>query len=160
TVLLRTRRSAGAGLLELHATNLQIAISATMPAGIRAAGEVAIPARELGQLLKRLPNGSVTIAADDVHVATFSQGPHEVRLAGIPPDDFPLRPGPGDQPFAPLAAASLRHAIGQVLYAAIEDISRGALTAVQLFAEPDPGRLELYAQDRYRLASTRTHAAL
>lgn len=138
--------------LTLRATNLELAITRTLPCVFDVPGRAALPARLLLDLLATLPDAPVTLALDASNGSvrlTCQRARATVR--GLDPEDFPAL-SLQESTAAPLdlPAAALRAAIDAVLHAVAPDESRPVLAGVLLSVQDDA--LILAAADGYRLA--------
>ncbi|MCC6630068.1 MAG: DNA polymerase III subunit beta [Chloroflexi bacterium] len=138
--------------LTLVATDLQVALIAEVDAVVAVAGAITVPARLLSELVASLPEAPVTLAADPTALALQVRCARvRATIKGHDADDYPQLPGVGAAPpLARFAAADLRQALGQVVFAAATDDRRPLLTGVCWeFAD---GRLTLVAADGVRLS--------
>ena len=92
-VLLSTDDS---GLLRLLATDLYLAVSASVEASIKRPGSVALSARTLFDIVKNLPEGEVKLSVDKNHAVHLRSGKIKFRIPGMPGEDFPPLPSPGE----------------------------------------------------------------
>jgi len=111
-------------------------------------GRCLVPSALLGEIVRNLPEGAVTIEADDNELRIGS-GRSQFAVKTIAAD-YPVIAEPqGDA--VTLDAASLRDAIAQVVPAAsVDDSRKSELTGVSLAAHGDG--IRLVATDTYRLA--------
>jgi DNA polymerase III subunit beta len=144
------------GRLKLAATNLELGISCRVDAEIQKDGSTTIPAKLLTDLVTSLPPASVEIAVEEVasgeaHIAHITGRRSSATIKGMLPEEFPLLPGldGNEQPIV-LDAAQLKEAIHEVAFAAADDDSRPALTAVRV--EFGDEKIVLAAADAYRVA--------
>jgi len=144
------------GRLTLRATDIELALTTSIPADVAVPGETALPARLLAEYVTQLPTGPVRLTLEPergrvrVTAARFV-----ARVATLDPSEFPTFPAVADDRAIDLDATTFRAALGRVTFAAARDESRPVLAAV-LFAFGAEG-LTLAAADGFRLA--RVHLA-
>jgi len=82
--------------LHVSATDMYLAISGTIPAEITTAGSVALPARELHDRVKAMPDGPIHLSTTAGAQTTIKAAgsPRRFTVHGIPGSDFPLLPKP------------------------------------------------------------------
>ena len=146
-VLLET---AGDGL-HLTATNLDLTITATVPAEVALEGRVTVPARLLSDYVASLAEAPCTLElTPSTQVLRLSCGIHRTNIHGIDAVEFPPLPARDAGSGVELDALALEAAIGQTAVAASSDEARPVLTGVLLQLDGD--RLTLVATDGHRLA--------
>jgi DNA polymerase-3 subunit beta len=146
-VLQDLRVTAGDSGLELIGSDLEITNRVQVPAEVEEAG-VAVMPKLLGEIVRRLEPGPVTIAVTgDEAVITAGRFTTSLRLK--PAEDYP-RLAPSDGSGVRLEAALFASALRQVVRAASKDDLRPILTGVLMTAHA--GGLRLVATDSYRLA--------
>ncbi len=79
--------------LTLMTTDIEVGISATCPARVSVAGELALPAKTLLDLVESLPDGDVTICLEGKR-ARVSSGGFKSHLQALMTFDFPVFPEP------------------------------------------------------------------
>ncbi len=86
----------GPDSLRLAATDLYLAISATVRADVAKGGSVAVGARDLFERVRMMPDGQIAIESTDTASTTVRAVGTKRRftLHGIPGDDFPKLPEP------------------------------------------------------------------
>ena len=105
-----------------------------------------MPVRNLGKVLKTIPDSRVQLRSDGDDVVCEA-GPSEVRLAGLDVEEYPDVEEPEGRVLSmPLSAAL----VDKVAYAVSKDTTRYTLTGVLLRAEDR--QLKLVATDGHRLA--------
>src|SRR5439155_3841315 len=84
------------GTLRASATDLFMAVSASVPCEVTKAGALAVPAKELIERVKAMPEGPVQIRATEGSTAQIKAvgAAREFRLRGMPGEDFPTLPKP------------------------------------------------------------------
>jgi DNA polymerase-3 subunit beta len=142
------------GQLTLAATDMEISIRASLTGEIEGDASVVVPGRLLTDLVRLLPDDSVTLAYDEGEgVVAVTSGSHASRLNVYSAEDFPRLP-PLDVPLQKIDAAALLETIDKVGRAASRDESRPVLTGVLVRFEGD--KLIMAATDSYRLAVKET----
>src|SRR5918996_3660638 len=152
-ILLRSEE----GRLTLAATDMEISLRATVGGEISGDGAVVVPGRLLTDLVRLLPDESVTLTHEEGDgVLAVTSGSHSSRLNVYSAEDFPRLP-PTDVPLHVIAAPALLGTIEKVARAASRDESRPVLTGILVRIEGD--RLVMAATDSYRLAVKETELA-
>lgn len=151
-VLSNVLLSAEEGRLRLTATNLEIAITAALPARVVAPGRLTVRADLLTDFISNLANDEVTLQADAKSLTlSVSCGYSKANIKGIPAEDFPTIPEIGEQvPTARIDGELLREMVAQVAFAAATDDSRPVLAGVLL--EFQGATLTMAAADGFRLS--------
>ena len=142
------------GRLTLAATDMEISMRTSIAGEISGEAGVVVPGRLLTDLVRLLPDDSVTLTYDEGDgVLQISSGTHSSRLNIFSAEDFPRLP-PLDIPLQQVDAAALLETIDKVSRAASRDESRPVLTGVLVRFEGN--RLIMAATDSYRLAVKET----
>jgi DNA polymerase-3 subunit beta len=134
--------------LKVTGTDLEITVHTSGQVEVLEEGKAVIPGRLLGEAVRKMPPGVVTIGVTDGEVEILGKGPRfSIRLLSA--DDFPsLEDTPVEG--VEIDGEELVAALGQVVVAASSDMARPILTGV-LF-EPGEEGLRVVATDGYRLA--------
>jgi DNA polymerase III subunit beta len=143
------------GRLTLRATDMELGLTMTLDdAQVESPGTVLLPGRLLGDVVRSLPAGEVTLALRpeprDVEITASAARFH---LRTLPTEDFPRIPELGESP-ATLPATPLAATIDRVARAASRDEVRPILTGVLFQAEGS--KLTMVATDSYRLSVKHT----
>jgi DNA polymerase-3 subunit beta len=142
------------GNLTLASTDMEISLRASVAGEIAGDGAVVVPGRLLTDLVRLLPDESVTLSHDEGDgVLQVTSGSHSSRLNVYSAEDFPRLP-PIDIPLHTVAAPALLATIDKVARAASRDESRPVLTGILVRFEGD--KLIMAATDSYRLAVKET----
>jgi DNA polymerase-3 subunit beta len=142
------------GRLTLAATDMEISLRASIGGEIAGDASVVVPGRLLTDLVRLLPDDTVTLAHDEGDgVLSVRSGSHSSRLNVYSAEDFPRLP-PTDVPLHTIEAGALLGTIEKVGRAASRDESRPVLTGVLVKFEGE--RLVMAATDSYRLAVKET----
>ena len=138
------------GALRFAATDLYLAVNASAEARVKRGGSVAISARTLFDIVKNLPEGEVKLAVDKNHAVQLRSGKIKFRIPGMPGEDFPPLPSPGEAAFAELDASTLGQLIGLTQYSMSNDDTRPHLAGT-LF-ESDGKVVRMVTTDGHRLS--------
>lgn len=125
---------AGEGYLRATATDLETAISATVPAAVEEDGRAALPARYLNEMMRRIPGGTLTWSTEaGTAGAHIRWGKTQLTIHGYEPNDYPTAASFPDHPDRTIAQGLLRHAITHTAFAAAQgETARALLTGVEL----------------------------
>ncbi|MBD2869355.1 DNA polymerase III subunit beta [Paenibacillus arenilitoris] len=119
-------------------------------------GSIVVPARYLTELIRRLPEGFVTVSCTEDRVVVIRSGGAAYRLSGMCADAFPALARLEHSAVVHMPNFALKRAIKQVAFAVSTSDARPSLTGVSCRSEG--GQVRLTATDGVRLAS-RTIAA-
>lgn len=144
------------GTLRFAATDMYLAVNASAEAKVKRGGSVAISARTLFDIVKNLPEGEVKLALDKNHSVQLRSGKIKFRIPGMPGEDFPPLPSPGEATFANLDAAALSQLIALTLYSMSSDDTRPHLSGT-LF-ESDGNVVRMVTTDGHRLSKAEAPA--
>ncbi len=138
--------------VKLSATNLEVAVTAWIPAEVEAEGAITVRSDLLTEFVGSLPDDRVAVELDPRTLSVaVSCARSKAHIKGIPADDFPTLPTIADaQPMGRIDPGVLREMVGQVAFAAATDDSRPVLAGV--FTEFQSGRLTMAAADGFRLS--------
>jgi DNA polymerase-3 subunit beta len=154
--------------VKLSAFDLSLGIQTSFAADVEVGGTLTLPAKLLNDIVSRLPDGEITLDADN-GIATPSQatpsenssslitltsafGRYQVR--GMSAEEFPELPVVEDGEVVQLPVESLIEGLRGALFAASSDETKQVLTGVHLTIQPDG--LEFAATDGHRLAMVQT----
>ena len=136
--------------LTLTGYDLEMGITTTVEANVLEPGETVLPAKLLGDMVRRLSSDEVEITCLDTGVATVKGGITEFDIMTLNPGDFPALPNPGADQTLDIDTADLQEMVETTLYAVSTDDKKPAHTG-ELFAI-EPEKLTVVALDGYRLA--------
>ena len=117
----------GTDQIRLAATDLYLAVSGTVPAQVDAAGSVAVPARDLFDRVRMMPEGQIAISVADNSATTIRAvgAARRFTIHGIPGDEFPNLPEPDDgAAVLDLEAATLADLIASTQFSISADETR------------------------------------
>jgi DNA polymerase-3 subunit beta len=113
-------------------------------------GSLAVSARHLYEIVRALPEATVTLKRAQNNYLEVRSGPAEFRIVGLPAEDFPALPRFDKVPFADIDPAVLLEMIERTFFAVSTDETRYNLNGV--YFEPAEGALRLVATDGHRLS--------
>lgn len=136
--------------LELTGYDLEMAITTSIEANVKAPGDIVLPAKLLGDMLRSLEGEEISIESEENLDTTIKSGITEYDLKGMSAADFPELPAPGADRAFEIDAAELASMIGTTIYAVSTDDKKPAQTG-ELFSIT-PGNLKIVAIDGFRFA--------
>lgn len=139
--------------LRVTGYDLKKGIYTDMDADVTEPGSVVLNAKLFGEMVRRLPDGMVTIESDSKEMTTVRCGKAEFAFMGISSDDYPELPSVNGLTTYYMEQSSLKTMITETSFAISEDDSRPVYTGAKF--EIDPGTLTLIAVDGFRLAVRR-----
>lgn len=149
--------SAKDGKLTIRATDMELAIESVTPCEVYAEGEIVLPARYFGDLIRRIPYGNIELSVDyHNYVATVRWGKSQYVIHGFSADQFPSLPDMEGASTFTVNQALLRDLLRQTTFAAGHDESKPWLTGV-LFKLRE-GSITGTATDGIRIAYAETGA--
>jgi DNA polymerase-3 subunit beta len=134
--------------------NLETGIRSKVPAGVRKEGSVVVPARLLGDMVRRLPDERVDFEADEAGMIRIACGNSRFDLTGMPAADFPEMPAPNKERSVSLSSLALRTGIGLTLFAVSDNENKQIHTG--LLFDIEGGAVTLVGVDGFRLALHKT----
>lgn len=145
-ILLRTEDSR----ILVTATNLELAITATVPGKIMEPGEVTVPFAILNTIVRNVTTERVTLEERDRNLLITTDN-YEAKVQAQSAKDFPIIPSVQNTTnFLSLPTESLRGALGNVTVATQFSDIRPEISGV--FMRYSEGKLILVATDSFRLA--------
>ncbi len=147
-VLAGVRMEVDGDRLTVTGTDLELTIRLTVDVGGERDGAAVVPARLVGDIVKALPAGAVSVELSDDEMS-ISAGRSQFSVRPLSLEDYPSQSEPAAEAVT-LSAAVVADALRQVVRAASTDDARAVLTGVLLAAEDDG--LRMVATDSYRLA--------
>ena len=139
--------------LTLTGYNLKTGIRTSVEADILSEGRLVLNARLLGEIVRKMPEGTVSFEADAALLVKLSCGMSYFEIMAIAADEFPELPAVDAQNSFRLQEKKLQSMIGETLFAVSTNESRPVHTG-SLF-ETAGGELTVTSVDGYRLAQRR-----
>lgn len=136
--------------LRLSGTDLDIAVSTTVPASVDQEGAITLPARKLLEIVRELPSAAIRITTSGEQRVTLECGRSKFKLLGLPREEFPAFPAVRFDQAWQSSSGELQKLIGHVAFAASTEESRPILNGVLWELRPD--RMRMVATNGHRLA--------
>src|SRR5258706_179623 len=136
--------------IRLSGTDLDIAVTTTVPAEVDAEGAVTLPAKKLVDIARELPSGPVRFTAAGESRVAIECGRAKFKLLGLPREEFPSFPAVKFDGAWNAAAGVVHKLVGHVAFAASTEESRPILNGVLWELRPD--HMRMVATNRHRLA--------
>jgi DNA polymerase-3 subunit beta len=139
------------GRLRLSATNLELGITAWIPAQIEEEGSITVPARTFSDLINTLPSNKVQLTLNpSTQTLNVRSGTSNNDVKGIDAQEFPPLPVPEMDGAIRLNVVDFKEMIQQVVFAASSDEARPVLMGVLIIVEGE--QITLAAADGFRLS--------
>src|SRR5213075_866699 len=136
--------------LRLSGTDLDIAVTTTVPAEVDAEGAVTLPAKKLVDIARELPSGPVRFTAAGESRVAIECGRSKFKLLGLPREEFTSFPAVKFDGAWKAEAGIVHKLVGHVAFAASTEESRPILNGVLWELRPD--RMRMVATNGHRLA--------
>lgn len=138
------------GTLRFAGTDLYLGVSATAPCEVKKGGSVAVSAKTLFDIAKNLPEGDVTWSVGPNHASEIRAGKVKYRIPGMPGDDFPPLPTPGNAELVPLDVEVVLELVQRTAFSMSTDDTRPHLAGA-LF-EGEGKVVRMVTTDGHRLS--------
>lgn len=140
-------------LLTLTGYNLETGISVSMEADVKDMGSAIFPAKLLGDIIRKMPEDTVTIRVDDNYKCKISSGLSSFTIMVGPSDDYPNLPDVEFDKAVWVPQNILKDMISGTIFSVSENQARPIQTGCKF--EIDPEHITVIAVDGYRLALRR-----
>ena len=118
------------GKLKLTATDLDIGISCTVPVDIQEPGQITIPAKRFSDIIKELPDDSVSINTKKNNLIIIETKSCQFKIMGLPYEDFPKLPEFKEGGVIKLEQATLKEMLTLTSFAVSLDETRYILNGI------------------------------
>ena len=145
---------AGQGL-SLTGYNMETAITYTVDADVADPGECILPAKLFGDIVRRLPEGPVTVVVDDNFKVSIRAGYASFNISAESADDYPDLPDVNEGKAIRIPQSSLKDLIGGTIFSVSENQGRPIHTGVKF--EVTNTSISAIAVDGFRLARRTFH---
>ncbi len=136
--------------LHVSATDLDISVTSQHACEVLKDGRVAVPAKQLFEIVKSLPEKDVLLKRAANNYLEVKSGAAEFRIVGLPAEDFPALPRFEKVHFVQVDPPTLLQLVELTSFAVSSDETRYNLNGV--FFEPIAGTLRTVATDGHRLS--------
>ena len=145
---------AGLGIC-LTGYNMETAISYEIEAEVTDPGECILPAKLFGDIVRRLPEGPVTVVVDETYKVSIRSGFASFTISAECSDDYPELPDVNSGRAVPIPQRELKEMIGGTIFAVAENQGRPIHTGVKF--EVTNETITTVAVDGFRLARRTYH---
>ena len=145
---------AGNGIV-LTGYNMETAISFQIDAEVTDIGQCVLPARLFGDIIRRLPEGLVTVVVDENYKVSIRSGYASFTISAENADDYPELPDVGDGKSIQIPQKAMKELINGTIFAVSENQGRPIHTGVKF--EVDGELVSAIAVDGFRLARRTYH---
>ncbi len=140
----------GADVVQLAATDLEVALRSRCAATVTTGGSLTLPAKKLYEIVRALPDTDVRIIQSSAGTVTVEAAHFSSRMQALPRDDFPSIPEPAGSHAESLPGTPLREMIAKTQFAITGEDTRFFLNGALLLLTDDTMRM--VATDGHRLA--------
>lgn len=135
--------------LHLSATNLEIAINASIESDVKNEGTLTVPAKVFNAYVSLIQEKTVELNVLNGNTLQIKTQGSESKMKGISSDEFPSSPKIENPNTLKLPAQAIKEALDMVVFAASTNISRPVLTGI--LWKISGKDVKLVATDSYRL---------
>ena len=141
--------------LSLTGYNMETAITYRIDAEVTDPGQCILPARLFGDIIRRLPEGPVTVVVDDNYKVSIRSGYASFTISAESADDYPELPDVGTGRSVSIPQTALKDLISGTIFAVSENQGRPIHTGVKF--EVEDNAVSAIAVDGFRLARRTYH---
>ena len=145
---------AGDGL-SLTGFNMETAITYQIEAEVSDVGECVLPAKLFGDIIRRLPEGPVTVVVDENYKVSIRAGYASFTISAESAEDYPELPDVGSGRSIRIPQDALKDLISGTIFSVSENQGRPIHTGVKFEVEDDT--ISAIAVDGFRLARRTYH---
>mgnify|MGYP003305637856 CR=1 FL=1 len=141
--------------ISLTGFNMETAITYQIEAEVVDAGTCVLPAKLFGDIIRRLPEGPVTVVVDENYKVSIRAGYASFTISAEPADDYPELPDVGDGKSVEIPQSVMKELITGTIFSVSENQGRPIHTGVKF--EVDDNTVSAIAVDGFRLARRTYH---
>ncbi len=141
--------------LSLTGYNMETAITYDIPAEVEEPGACILPAKLFADIVRRLPEGPVTVTVDESFKVSIRAGYASFTIAAESADDYPDLPDVGEGHGVKIPQNALKNLISGTIFSVSENQSRPIHTGVRF--EVENMAISAIAVDGFRLARRTYH---
>ena len=142
--------------LRLTGYNMETAIIYQIEAEVTDCGSCILPAKLFGDIIRRLPEGPVTVVVDENYKVSIRAGYASFTISAESAEDYPELPDVASGRSVSIPQSALKDLIGGTIFAVSENQGRPIHTGVKF--EVEENRVSAIAVDGFRLARRTYHA--
>ena len=135
--------------------NMETAIIYEIEAEVTEAGQCILPARLFGDIIRRLPEGPVTVVVDDSYKVSIRAGYASFTISAEGAEDYPELPDVSTGNAVRIPQSAMKELIGGTIFSVSENQGRPIHTGVKF--EVEEGTVSAIAVDGFRLARRTYH---
>ena len=105
-VLANVLLSASGDTVSLMATDLEVSMRSALTASVPKEGTLSVSGRMLHEIVRSLPDSEIQFKSDEDNWATITCERSHFRIMGLPGDQFPALPKPGQGALPPALSAA------------------------------------------------------
>lgn len=143
--------SAESGRITICGTDLEMSIRAELEAEVKESGSTVVSGKLLGEIMKGLEGGEVSVETTDKYL-NIKSGGGEYRIREMMPEDYPQIPSWEGGSVLKVTCGKFLQAAQQTSRASSADEKRPVLTGTLMEKNVADGTIRLVATDSYRLA--------
>ncbi len=141
--------------LSLTGYNMDTAITYQIEAEVTECGSCVLPAKLFGDIVRRLPEGPVTVVVDENYHVSIRGGFASFAISAENAEDYPELPDVGEGRSVPVPQKVLKELISGTIFAVSENQARPIHTGVKFEVSDDA--ISAIAVDGFRLARRTWH---
>ena len=142
--------------VSLTGYNMETAITYTVDADVSDPGVCILPAKLFGDIVRRLPEGPVTVVVDENYKVAIRSGYASFNISAEAAEDYPELPDVNTGRGISIPQNALKELISGTIFAVSENQGRPVHTGVKFEVEND--KISAIAVDGFRLARRTYHA--
>ncbi len=142
--------SAGEDGLDLTGYNLELGITSHIYAEVSESGQIVLSAKLFGDIIRKLPDDSVTISCDESLLVNITGGISDFKILGLSADEYPDLPDIDGNDSFTMKQNVLSSVITQTVFAVSDSETRPVHTGCKFSVSQ--GHLTVAAVDSFRLA--------
>ena len=141
--------------LSLTGYNMETAITYVLEAEVTDTGSCILPAKLFGDIVRRLPEGPVTVVVDENYKVSIRAGYASFSISAESAEDYPELPDIGSGRSVRIPQSALKEIISGTIFSVSENQGRPIHTGVKFEVENDT--VSAIAVDGFRLARRTWH---
>lgn len=150
-ILVNVLLEASSEKLKIFATDLEVSLTDEIPVEVFQEGKVAVSAKNLFDIVKELPDGSIDLTKKENHWLEIKQNRSVFNIVGISAEEYPVFPSYSTDQFGKVDAQILAEMIEKTIYSVSNDETRYHLNGVYF------ERMDSDSTPRYRMVATDGH---